>query len=54
MTESASGIQKIIKIKGAQLETVIITSFNYLEQRLVSDDDSKPGFSQGLYKLLQL
>ena len=51
MTNSANGIQREIKIKGQKLGTV--TSFKYLGA-VVSDDGSKPEFSQGLHKPLQL
>ena len=51
MTNRASGIQREVKVKGQKLGTV--TRFEYLGA-VVSDDGSKPEFSQGLHKPLQL
>ena len=51
MTNSAKGIQREIKVKGQNLDTV--TSFKYLGA-VVSDDGSSQRFSQGLHKPLQL
>ena len=51
MTNSSNYIQQEIKLKGQMLGTV--TSFKYLGT-VVSDDGSKPEFSQVLHKPLQL
>ena len=51
ISNSANGIQRLIKVKRQKLGTV--TSFTYLGA-VASDDGSKPYFSQGLHKPLQV
>ena len=51
MTNRLNGMQREIKVKRQNLG--MLTSFEYLREA-VSDDRSKPQFSQGLHKPLQL